>query len=279
MFLKLCKYELKSISRILLSIYLAVIVLSVVNGISASINGWASRHTDGFSRFIQIYHSSPLFHNSFAQILQNSAWIAYFVLIFALFIVTLILVVQRFYHGLLCREGYMMFSLPVPVWQLIASKAVVGLIMALISSITVFASIFILMMSADPMEFVRALLHVPFGDLILSLNAHVPLWPLLMLEAIALMISATLLALFHIYAALALGHLFKKHRLLMAFAAYIVLSIVTSIIQGAFVNALPSLSMMPTAVTMFITLLGSLAEIAVLFVITERVLSKRLNLE
>ena len=162
MFLKLCKYELKSISRILLSIYLAVIVLSVVNGISASINGWASHHTDGFSRFIQIYHSSPLFHNSFAQILQNSAWIAYFVLIFALFIVTLILVVQRFYHGLLCREGYMMFSLPVPVWQLIASKAVVGLIMALISSITVFASIFILMMSADPMEFVRALLHVPF---------------------------------------------------------------------------------------------------------------------
>lgn len=40
----------------------------------------------------------------------------------ALFVLTMIVIIQRFYKGLLCDEGYLMFTLPVKPWQLIATK-------------------------------------------------------------------------------------------------------------------------------------------------------------
>ena len=44
----------------------------------------------------------------------------------AVMIVTLIIIIQRFYKNLLCDEGYLMNTLPMSVWKNITSKLVVA---------------------------------------------------------------------------------------------------------------------------------------------------------
>lgn len=41
----------------------------------------------------------------------------------ALMIVTIVMVLQRFYKNLLKGEGYLMHTLPVPTWMLVAIKS------------------------------------------------------------------------------------------------------------------------------------------------------------
>ena len=48
--------------------------------------------------------------------------------IVGMMIMTLILVIRRFWNGLLKEEGYLAFTLPVEVWQLIVSKVIVAAI-------------------------------------------------------------------------------------------------------------------------------------------------------
>ena len=101
---KLIKYEFKATGRTMLLLIAAVLVLAALSGMSVIL---LDRET-----------SYGILQAIFVLIL-----IAFFACIFALGVMALAMMIERFYKNLLGSEGYLMFTLPVSTSSLIASKA------------------------------------------------------------------------------------------------------------------------------------------------------------
>ena len=85
---KLLKYEFKATGRLLTPLYAAILIASFVGGF-------------GLDQLVMTELASVIF------------LMVYTGLFIALFVMTLILIIQRFNHNLLKEEGYLMFTLPV----------------------------------------------------------------------------------------------------------------------------------------------------------------------
>ncbi|WP_122790920.1 hypothetical protein [Intestinibacillus sp. Marseille-P6563] len=287
MYRKLCKYEFKSIARTLLPIYLAVIAVSIINAFSEKIGSGSLMSGSSF------LGTGSLFSNILG-LFQAVAAFAYFGVLVALFVLTTVVIIQRFYKGLLCDEGYLMFTLPVKTWHLVASKATVAFVMSVVSGIAAMISILILGLgaTADPLGLLANLFDFQgWARVLHQLNIQYPAWPLYVIEFIVMCILTALAALFHVYVSMAIGHLARKHRVMMSVVAYIIISMALSFISG-FVLILVGASnlyigawlaqLSPTA-NMHVLLIGMILwnfiELAVFAIGTERILSKKLNLE
>lgn len=286
MFGKLCKYEFKSIVRTLVPIYLAVIAVSILNAFV----GIGSLFTD--------YLNDLGFVSSLLGLIRGISIFVYFGVMVALSVLTLIVIIQRFYKGLLCDEGYLMFTLPVKPWQLIAAKGTAAFVMSLASGLTAIISIVILILgSIGPADFFKAITSPYVWDSIGRVLSEVPSWPLLLLELILMVIISGMIQLYHMYFSMALGHLSSSHRIMMSVVAYIAISMAVSFISGLLMiiasvtpftrSLLDLLNTMPAAENItyvfhfaFIySIIFNGIQLAVFFFGTERILSKRLNLE
>jgi uncharacterized membrane protein YhaH (DUF805 family) len=114
---KLLKYDFKAFLRIMVPFYLALMVLSLLAGLS---QGWI---TTDFNT-----ENSPL----------TIIWVVGLVLVLT---VNIIVVVQRFRDNLLKNEGYLMFTLPVTRRQLLVSKVLTALVSLLISGLVLILSV------------------------------------------------------------------------------------------------------------------------------------------
>lgn len=131
----------------------------------------------------------------------------------AAFVVTAVILIQRFYKNLLGSEGYLMFTLPVTVSQHLFSKTIIAVVMIALSGIAAFLSIGIFADMSFGTLFVDMIKGVArSGGLLFGLE----------LFALAVLGIADM-ALF-VYMCMALGHLAGKHRLLMSVVWYVVLS-------------------------------------------------------
>lgn len=290
MFFKLCKYEFKSILRTLVPIYLAVIAVSFINmfmGVGSLSNGY-------YNNLIQNFNLGK----DILELFQAISMFAYFGVMVALSVLTLIVIIQRFYKGLLCDEGYLMFTLPVKPWLLIAAKGTTALVMTVASGITAGISILMLLIGAlGPVDFFAALASPELWLKIGQLFQAVPSWPLLMLEVLVLIILNGFSKLFHLYFSMSLGHLANRHRILMSVVAYIGISMVLSFISGFFMiiaNSIPFFQTLINSIdftsgvsgfiaAMHLVLIASIVacviQSAIFFFGSERILSKYLNLE
>ena len=220
--------------------------------------------------------------------------LAYFAVMVALFVLTVVIILQRFYKGLLCDEGYLMFTLPVKPWQLITSKGITAFVMTILSGIVSCISIFIMMLGSlpYPLKFLAELFSLQNWIRIFGrLNETVPMWGVYVLEFIILVIISSLASLYQIYASMAIGHLAKKNRILMSVVAYVAISMILSFVGGIFVvfSALTIQSSQNYLsinageaflhALLIFSVITSIIEFVVFFVITERILSKKLNLE
>lgn len=290
MFRKLCKYEFKSIVRTLVPIYLAVIAVSIINmfmGVGSLTNGYYNTLLNNFN-----------FGQSLLNLIQMVSILAYFGVMVALSVLTLIVIIQRFYKGLLSDEGYLMFTLPVKPWMLIAAKGTTAFVMSLASGLTAAISILLLILGATgPREFINALTSPQMWAAINRVFSEVPSWPLLALELLVLTIISGLSQLYHLYFSMALGHLADKHRIMMSVVAFIGTSMLLSFLSGfimivfgnsPFISSIGDLidEMSNTQAITFImnttflaSIIYNLIELAIFFFGTEYILSKRLNLE
>lgn len=275
--------------RTLAPIYLAVLVVSVFNafmGVGSLSHGYYDGLMVEFG-----------FGRSILELMQMVSMLAYFGVLVALSVLTLIVVIQRFYKGLLCDEGYLMFTLPVKPWQLIAAKGTAALVMSLASGLTAAASIVILAIgAAGPAEFFRALADPYLWSQIGRVLSAYPTWPIFVLELLALTIASGLAQLYQLYCSMALGHLANKHRIAVSVAAYVATSMALSFVSGFGMLVLGNpvfghlnlyikrlLDAADASLVIHLTLLGltavSVLTLAVFFFGTERILSKKLNLE
>jgi len=126
---KLTKYEFKSMGRILLPLFAAVIIMSIISPLSLKLTASVGQSDFNVVRFIAYL-----------------TLVLYIMLIAAMFAMSVIVSVLRFKKSLLDNEGYLMNVLPVNAWQNISSKLftaavyqVLSVVVALISIIIAFS--------------------------------------------------------------------------------------------------------------------------------------------
>ncbi len=259
---KLMKYELKATARWFLPLYAAILIFAVING---------------------FFFSHPMVDGgmiSLKEIFSALSMFLYSILFVGIMAVTLVVMIQRFYKSLLGDEGYLMFTLPVVTWKHIINKLGIAMVWSILSGLIAFGSIIIMIPSKDFSAFSQAM--KAFID-VFGTSGAITL-PLLILISIAYGVA-------EIYAAIALGHLFNKHKLLASFGMYLVLNTVT---KFAYLLTIPVLSNMfpdlaqsiyvqiPPAQlnTLFVVLLLITSVLtAVLLILTNVILKKKLNLE
>lgn len=243
MFGKLMKYELKSLLKGLLPLYGAILAVALINAVMASFG----------------------IGNSIDGLPQVTAIMLYFGLCVAVAVVTFLVIIQRFYKGLLGQEGYLMFTLPVPTWQLTLSKLLGAVITTILSGIVGMLSILIL------------------GSLNINWTLDATLF---IIELIVLMLVGVAAMILEIYVAMALGHLANKHRIAMSFVWFVVLQTVLSFLTGLAAMALGYSPFFPAFYAnlsahgmMWMMILPCLIEAAVFYFGTTWILKNKLNLE
>lgn len=262
---KLVKYEWKATSRVLLPLYGAVLLIALVN------------------RLLMIPSGGGFMHSG-ADWAQTIALMLYFGLMVAVFVVTIVILIQRFYKSLLGDEGYLMFTLPVTPAQNIWAKTIVATIMTVLSGIVAMLSVFVLASSVDMWR----ILAEGFGEVFRWMFSNVN-YPLFALEFILLMIVGTVGGTLTLYLCMALGHLAKRHRVAASVGAYFGLGAVGQTVTTLLFNIadwtnldklLSGLSNNAALhVMMLFLILYCLADAVISFIIINYILKRHLNLE
>jgi len=201
---KLMKYEFMAMGRVFLPLYGALLILSVVNMI-----------------FGVLKLSTPTVIGILISVL----------LIIGIPVVTLILIIQRFWSNLLSSEGYLMMTLPVRTSKIILSKVFVAFIWSAASAIVVIASILIMAVSginlSDAVEQIRGLLVV----VPLSSSQLV----ILFIEFLIALTLSTISSIMALYACMSFSMVANKYRWLVAIGAYIALMTALQTIAAIFI--------------------------------------------
>ena len=216
---RLIKYEIRSSIKLMAVIWAALIAASLLFSVSSNL---LRRTFEGASQGA----------NTLVSIVGTITGFMYISIFIALVAATVIIVILRFYKGLLGDEGYLMHTLPVKPWQLITSKG-------LVAAGVVLLSIIVAMVSLAILAGLSSLSVIPdiFSGIAKAWKED-PRYILIIVEVLVIMVLSLLKSIYQVYASLAIGQLAGKHRILLSLAAYIGLS---------------------TAVTVFFIILGMIA--------------------
>ncbi len=196
MLAKLMKYEIKATARLFVPLYLTLLFFAL------------------FNRILNPFEMLDSAESFNLQVLFSLLSItAYFMLIIGTMVMTLVIMIQRFYKNLLGDEGYLMFTLPVEPWKHIISKFLVAMFWTVLSFATAMCSVLILLKVDNLFGELRRLIE-QFTELFGRYALFtMPLYALIYLASGILMI----------YAAISLGHVFSRHKLLASFGMYFAL--------------------------------------------------------
>lgn len=205
----------------------------------------------------------------------------------AMVVLCFVICVIRFYSGLLRREGYLMFTLPVKPWQLLVSKLLAAMVTLIPTCIFAYFGIALILSGTmngiwNTMFNFSQILDQPLsaGTLILA--------GLTVLAAVANMIL-------RVYFVSCLGHLFRRARIFLSILFYYLIGVlmqITSMLTLVSVNYEPNTFVNSVftwveslsfngAMSAFLgtILLINVAIGCVYFFVSEVILRKRLNLE
>lgn len=212
MFGKLMKYELRSVMKDFLFVWIGILALSVINAFTV---GYGDTDVDGFKAFLLVV--LPL--------------LVLFALYIAAFVIAILYVLRRFWQGLLGQEGYLMFTLPVTAGQLIAAKALTALILEVVSVlVAILGGLIILTVQVPPETWGFTLRDVCVK--LLEVLKDEPLFILAVVELAVLMLLSACQANLHLYAGMSLGHLAKKNRVAWSAVAVVGLNLALSLVSA-----------------------------------------------
>lgn len=263
---KLLKYEFKSTARTFLPLYGILLLSAFISGLFTNSNAW-----------------------NLATRISNTI---FFGLCFAVLVLTVLTLIQRFSKNLLQDEGYLMMTLPVKTYQLILSKLLCAMVWSIGSIFVGMFAFYLLFLATNILSF--SFCQTIFTDFLPSffdLLATIPgvyYWTLTQSLLLSLLTLSSFILM--VYLSLSTGQLpmVAKHKKLASFSAFILLYIINQIIMiksfafisisyyphmfysGSITNINSSLSIM-IAVVLTLNLL--------FFAGTNYILQKHLNLE
>lgn len=261
---KLLKYEVKSTGRLFLPAYGALLLFALLNKLFDALGPTSS---------------------GILSLPQNIVAILYVLLIMVTGIFTFVCMIQRFYKNLLSDEGYLMFTLPTNTSSLILSKLLVSAMWYIATMVVTVLSIFVIAFDTEVLSSMGDVVRQVFREYGGTAVAYT-------LEGFLLTLSVVCNGILLVYASIALGHLFQKHRALGAVGAFFLLMVALQVVMsflGWLLDAAPfltnwlyDLNLSPAAEVHLVLLATSafyLIGSAIYFAITNMVLSRKLNLE
>ena len=256
---KLLKYEIPAMGRKLLPLYAAWAVTALLLGLT-------TQSAESKSEFMVVI--SALLYTAIAT---------------TIFVMTVILIVQRYRNSLLGDEAYFNHVLPVSVSAHIGNKAISALIWIIITILVAILTGLLIGIGAlivgnfdgfSFREFLNALFNVDF-------NIPKQFW-LSAVEVIVLGIASTAKTIMQIYAAVTIGHQAPNRTTLASIGAYILILIFESTVGRAFMPLLITMEGMDTFASIsrvFIpALLATIGFSAIYFFVCKYLMEKRLNL-
>ena len=272
---KLLKHEFRATGRLMLPALGAVLALAVLANFSIS--------------FIQVTDST------FLAVLLGLVIATFVIGMIAVTVMTTVVMVLRFYRNLLRDEGYLMHTLPVSVHGLVCSKLIVSLCWFVVTFLVILLTMLLTGLIQSGTNLGEFFAGFPSWAEIKEALDEVgirsgDLW-LLGSEYLLILIFAGLATCLHFYAAMALGQMFSKNKILLSILFFVGLNIVFSIFGAGYGTTL-TLRMedmfenletgrqMVQFVQHFFTqgLIVSALQTAVMYVITTWCLQKKLNL-
>lgn len=287
---KLIKYDILADYKKYAVLYAAMIASSVLMLFFDKMTSWISS-------------------NVFVEVMAAVFGVAFFALTIISGVMLLVFSTIRFYKNIVRDEGYLMHTLPVPTWQLIASKFIsvyiwffATLIVTGVCSGIAFGEPLWLFKLAGGSGFTESFasgfvygFNSSSGPIEKITEADMHIFAEMISYYAVFILLSPFIAMAHIYVSFALGNLFNRSKLGMAVLMYFAIQFVESI-MGAFFSAFLTPGFVaetakyqddiPITVVfdfvnsvMLVTLIVSVILSIGCIIATERIFAKKLNLE
>jgi len=207
--LKLMKHEFRATGRIMLP--LCLLTLAAALGGNLAIR--------------QLLETD----NDLLNVLGVLLIMAFVVALAAVCIMSVVVMVQRFYKNLLQDEGYVMLTLPVSIHQHIWAKLLVSTVWFAAAAATVALSVLILVYKLGTVRDLFYGFSVLFGDMVELDSFTVFNSAVFCVEVAVILLLACFSVCLEFYSALAIGHSFSSHKMLWSVVAFFVLNAVFSL--------------------------------------------------
>ena len=209
---KLLKHEFRATGRTMLPVYAAVVVLAVLAN---------------FSLRVLDMDKGPLLNIFFGLIVA-----AFVICVIAAAVMTLVMMIKRFYSNYLRDEGYLMHTLPVSVHELVWSKMIVSVVWFAATFVVIWLVILLTVLFQTGTDLAQFFAGFPSLAEIREILAEAgirsgDLW-LLGLEFLFAVVVGGLFTCLHFYAAMSLGHMFSKDKILLSIVFFVAISFVLS---------------------------------------------------
>lgn len=269
---KLLKYECKATARTFGSLYLAMLVVALLLGVT-----FGMERMDAISTLIPSLRV-PVNGSTFGTNMVAVGLLVYGCLVIAMGVLLCVTICQRFYKNLLGSEGYLMHTLPVSTAALVLSKLLVSVLWLALSGVVLVVTLVVLVIGAtrgqifSEINWMDYLLIRPDGYILTML-------PLLLCQYITGILS--------VYLAMMLGHQVKKGGVPVAIVSFFVISAAKSYFTlwsaQPFIGFLQKLALEQSfwyfyGVSNLISIAYEVLFAALYFAATAYLLRKRLNL-
>ena len=219
---KLLKHEFRATGRIMLPLFGILLLVSV--GANFSSRGMLNSDS------------------SLLRTLGTIFIMLFIVGIFAVGIISFVLMINRFYKNLLQDEGYVMMTLPVCVHQQIWSKLIVSAVWFIATGLAVVAASFILVAQQGFWQDIRWGIRQMFQGLTAYYAFNGTAF---LLELLGLIFVACCVLCLAFYAAMAIGHSFANHKVLCSVLSFLGLQFVMQLLSGGLLIGTTASSFFP----------------------------------
>lgn len=262
---KLLKHEFRATARIMGPLYL-ILLLTSVGG------NFALRVMD---------HEQSKVLNALAALFM----VAFTVAIIGVCVMSMVLMIQRFYKNLMGDEGYVMFTLPASVHQHVWAKLIV-------SSVWFIATGFAVLLASIIMVFDVGMMEEFWQEVQWTLQQITAYYALngtaIFLEGMVLIFVGCAAMCLQFYAAMAVGHSFANHKGLWSVGVFFATQFVLQFLGSMFLvvlseltfsldwlgNGMQAVHLMMIGSILFMALYG-----AIFYIVTTYTLKRHLNLE
>ena len=203
MLVKLLKHEFKATSRQFLLLYAVFAAVTLCNKIVLEITSF----------------------NEFWSTFQGLFMGVYVLTCAIIFVMTTVLIVMRFYRNMVKDEGYLTFTLPVSVHELLLSKAIAAFVWMLASFLIFLVSVMLLTWGHGVTESIAELapeLFNAYPELSACKSSAIVFCILYIVN----LIIGSFYSIFMIYMSIAIGQLVNKHRVLTSIGAFFGISFI-----------------------------------------------------
>ena len=271
---KLLKHEFRATGRVMLPLFLIVLGTAV-----------------GANLSVRVLLDTP---NKVLDILGGLLIVAFAIAIFGVCIMSVVVMVQRFYKNLLQDEGYVMMTLPVSVHQHIWSKLIVSAVWFALTLIVVGLACLIMAADVGVIHQIAEGLGQLLGELCRHLTAYYAInGTAIVAEFLVMCFVGCCAMCLQFYAALAIGHSRPNHKMAWSVLWFFLMQFVMQFLGGMGIMLLDESwfhhlllgwtdnisGMASVHLGMVTVILGEVIYGAVFYILTTWFLKKRLNLE